>query len=54
MKLMHSLPQQIIITHTNNPHLKPCCKNEKQHISKTQHQLGEKKDNEMVATVSGR
>lgn len=31
MKLMHSLPQQISITHTNGPHLNPGCKNEKGH-----------------------
>lgn len=29
MKLMHSLPQQISITHTNGPHLSPRCKEKK-------------------------
>lgn len=42
MKLMRSLPQQIIITHTNSPHLKPCCKNEKQQTSKTSSALKKK------------
>lgn len=28
MKLMHSLPQQISITHTNGPHLRRRCKKE--------------------------
>lgn len=42
MKLMHSLPQQISITHTNGPHLSPRCK-EKKKGGGEQHARGEKK-----------
>lgn len=49
MKLMHSLPQQISITHTNGPHLRATCKEEKQHIIKT----SIKKKRKMSGTLNG-
>lgn len=42
MKLMHSLPQQISITHTNGPHFRPRCRKGKQHTRKLQKQQEKK------------
>lgn len=50
MKLMHSLPQQISITHTNGPHLRPCCYKGKQRTRKKHHQQKQKTDNVIVGT----
>lgn len=43
MKLMHSLPQQISITHTNGPHLSPRCKEKKRGGGGTTCKGGKKK-----------
>lgn len=54
MKLMHSLPQQISITHTNGPHLRPRCKKGKQHTRKSSINKKKKLGNEMAGTLDWR
>lgn len=53
MKLMHSLPQQISITHTNGPHFRPRCKKRKQH-KKIAATTRKKKDNDKAGTSNWR
>lgn len=55
MKLMHSLPQQISITHTNGPHFRPRRKKGKTAYTKENtatQQERKKKDNESVGTLT--
>lgn len=57
MKLMHSLPQQISITHTNGPHFRPRRKKGKTAYAKKntatqQERKKKKKDNESVGALT--
>lgn len=58
MKLMHSLPQQISITHTNGPHFRPRRKKGKTASTKkntaAQQERKKEKDNESIGTLTER